>query len=134
MMNEKEQLWYTRFLNYANSGMPRTHWCRENGIAISSFRYWCKKFDAMRIDDMQEDTESAASGWYELSCSSGSEMTTQAPRKTGDPIRLQISDLKLEFPAGTDPDILIRICRELMRIWIWDMNRKDLRSICSGKA
>ena len=116
MMNEKEQLWYTRFLNYANSGMPRTHWCRENGIAISSFRYWCKKFDAMRIDDMQEDTESAASSWYELSCSSGSEMTTQAPRKTGDPIRLQISDLKLEFPAGTDPDILIRICRELMRI------------------
>ena len=44
------------------------------------------------------------------------EMTTQAPRKTGAPIRLQISDLKLEFPAGTDPDILIRICRELMRI------------------
>ena len=70
MMNEKEQLWYTRFLNYANSGMSRTHWCRGNGIAISSFRYWCKKFDAMRIDDMQEDTESAASGWYELSCSS----------------------------------------------------------------
>ena len=101
MMNEKEQLWYTRFLNYANSGMSRTHWCRENGIAISSFRYWCKKFDAMRIDDMQEDTESAASSWYELSCSSGSEMTTQAPRKTGDPIRLQISDLKLEFPAVT---------------------------------
>ena len=55
----------------------------------------------MRIDDMQEDTESAASSWYELSCSSGSEMTTQAPRKTGDPIRLQISDLKLEFPAVT---------------------------------
>ena len=101
MMNEKEQLWYTRFLNYANSGMSRTHWCRGNGIAISSFRYWCKKFDAMRIDDMQEDTESAASSWYELSCSSGSEMTTQAPRKTGDLIRLHISDLKLEFPAVT---------------------------------
>ena len=101
MMNEKEQLWYTRFLNYANSGMSRTHWCRGNGIAISSFRYWCKKFDAMRIDDMQEDTESAASSWYELSCSSGSEMTAQAPRKTGDLIRLHISDLKLEFPAVT---------------------------------
>ena len=71
----------------------------------------------MRIDDIQEDTEAANnSGWYELSCSSGSEMTTQAPRKTGDLIRLHISDLKLEFPAVTDPDILIRICRELMRI------------------
>ena len=116
MMNEKEQLWCTRFLNYANSGMPRTHWCRENGIAVSSFRYWCKKFDVMRIDDMQEDTESAASGWYELSCSSGSEVTTQAPVKTGGTIQLQIRDLKLEFPVGTDPDILIRISRELMRI------------------
>ena len=70
----------------------------------------------MCIDDLQEDTEADNSGWYELSCSSRSEMTTQAPRKTGDPIRLQIRDLKLEFPAGTDPDILIRICRELMRI------------------
>lgn len=116
MMNEKEQLWYTRFLNYANSGMPRTRWCHENGIAVSSFRYWCKKFDAMRIDDMQEDTESAASSWYELSCSSGPEMPAWDSRKTGGPIRLQIRDLKLEFPAGTDPDILIRISRELMRI------------------
>lgn len=117
MMNEKEQLWYTRFLNYANSGMPRTHWCRENGIAISSFRYWCKKFDAMRIDESQEDTESAASsGWYELSCSSGPEMTARTSRKTGGPIRLQIRELMLEFPAGTDPDILIRISRELMKI------------------
>ena len=71
----------------------------------------------MRIDDMQEDTEAANdSGWYELSCSSGSEVTAQAPVKTGGMIRLQIRDLKLEFPAGTDPDILIRICRELMRI------------------
>ena len=81
MMNEKEQLQYTRFLNYAHSGMPRTHGCRESGIAISSFRYWCKKFDAMRIYDMQEDTEADNSGWYELSCSNGSEVTTQAPVK-----------------------------------------------------
>lgn len=70
----------------------------------------------MRIDDMQEDTESAAGGWYELSCSSRSETITQASMETGGTIRLQIRDLKLEFPAGTDPDILIRICRELMRI------------------
>ena len=96
--------------------MPRTHWCRENGIAISSFRYWCKKFDAMRTDESHEDTESANGGWYEPSCSSGSEMITQTSMKTGSAIRLQIRDLKLEFPAGTDPDILIRISRELMRI------------------
>ena len=76
----------------------------------------CRERTGAVEDDMQEDTESATSGWYELSCSSGLEVTTQAPVKTGGMIRLQISDLKLEFPAGTDPDILIRICRELMRI------------------
>ena len=76
----------------------------------------CRERTGAVEDDMQEDTESAASGWYELSCSSGSKTITQASMKTGGTIRLQIRDLKLEFPAGTDPDILIRICRELMRI------------------
>lgn len=110
-MNEKEQLWYTRFLNYADSGMSRTHWCRENGIAVSTFRYWCQKFDAMRID---ETHDSNAGGWYEISCCR-SEMSEPSPIKTSDTIDLQIRDLKLEFPAGTAPEIIIRISRELMR-------------------
>ena len=76
----------------------------------------CREHTGVVKDDMQDDTETDNSGWYELSCSSGSEVTTQAPVKTGGTIRLQIKDLKLEFPAGTDPDILIRICRGLMRI------------------
>ena len=76
----------------------------------------CRERTGAVEDDMQEDTEADNSGWYELSCSSGSEVTTQAPVKTGGMIRLQIRDLKLEFPAGTDPDILIRISRKLMRI------------------
>ena len=76
----------------------------------------CRERTGAVEDDMQEDTEADNSGWYELSCSSGSETITQASMKTGGPIRLQIRDLKLEFPAGTDPDILIRISRKLMRI------------------
>ncbi len=111
-MNEKEQLWYARFLNYADSGMSRTHWCRENGIATSTFRYWCKKFDSMRIDGSHHtDTGS----WYEVSCCDSSEMTDPAPLKTDDTIRLQIHDLKMEFPAGISAEILIRISKELMR-------------------
>lgn len=114
-MNEKEQLWYTRFLNYAESGMSRTRWCRENDIAISSFRYWCKKFEAMRIDD-PEDTDTAVGSWYEISCQRRSEVTVQTSLKTSDTIRMQIRDLQLELPAGISPDILIRISRELMRV------------------
>lgn len=114
-MNEKEQFWYTRFLNYANSGMSRTRWCRENGIAISSFRYWCKKFEAMRIDD-PEDTDTDIGSWYKISCQHSSEVTVQPSLKTADTIRMQICDLKLEFPAGISPEILIRISRELMSV------------------
>ncbi len=120
MMNEKEQLWYTRFLNYANSGMSRTHWCRENGIAISSFRYWCKKFDAMRINESQDEAEGYASGWYELTCRSGSERTAQAPdqgAEAGIPGRNRSGHPDPDL-AGADED----------------MNLRDLRSICSGKA
>ena len=62
------------------------------------------------------DSNSQSGDQQNTQGSSGSEVTTQASMKTGGTIRLQIRDLKLEFPAGTDPDILIRICRELMRI------------------
>ena len=33
----------------------RKRWHRESGIAISSFRYWCKENDAMRIDESQDE-------------------------------------------------------------------------------
>ena len=62
------------------------------------------------------DSNSQSGDQQNTQGSSGSETITQASMKTGGPIRLQIRDLKLESLAGTDPDILIRICRELMRI------------------
>ncbi|MGI6766436.1 MAG: IS66 family insertion sequence element accessory protein TnpA [Lentihominibacter sp.] len=36
-MNEKEQLWYARFLEYADSGMSQRRWCIENQISASTF-------------------------------------------------------------------------------------------------
>ena len=48
MMNEKEQLWYTRFLNYANSGMPRTHWCHETGSRSEKKRDPAHKADHVK--------------------------------------------------------------------------------------
>ena len=59
----------------------------------------------MCIDYLKKDKKADTSGWYELRCRSGSETTALISMKTEDPIRMQIRDLKLGFPAGTDPDI-----------------------------
>ena len=50
MMNEKEQLWYTRFLNYVNSGMPRTHWCHETGSRSEKKRDPAHKADHVKAN------------------------------------------------------------------------------------
>lgn len=114
-MTEKEQLWYTRFLDYANSGISQHRWCREHGIAQSTFRYWCNKFRAFRIDDEPELPVEKPGQWYELSCRQETEMTCQVPTGMMSTIRLQFGDLKLEFPAETDPGTILQIAKGLTR-------------------
>ena len=114
-MTEKEQLWYTRFLDYANSGLPQHRWCREHGIAQSTFRYWCNKFSAFRIDDEPELTAEKPGQWYELSCRQETEMTCQLTSDLSSTIRLQLGNLKMEFPSGTDPRTILQIAKGLMR-------------------
>ncbi len=36
-MNEKEQLWYTRFLEYADSGMSQRRWKAARITGVDSF-------------------------------------------------------------------------------------------------
>ena len=68
MMTTREQLWYTRFLDYASSGMPQKSWCREHGIAQSTFRYWCNKFSSFRIDEEATSIPEQEQQWYEVTC------------------------------------------------------------------
>ena len=115
-MTEKEQLWYARFLDYANSGIAQKRWCREHGIPQSSFRYWCNKFRAFRTPDEQELSEPNQGQWYELSCRQETELTCRIPAETIETIRLQIRDLKMEFPTGTDTRVLLQIAKGLMKV------------------
>lgn len=58
MMNEKEQLWYTRFLNYANRGMPRTHWCHETGSRSEKKRDPAHKADHVKANFVMHQKQS----------------------------------------------------------------------------
>ena len=114
-MSEKEQLWYTRFLDFANSRLSQRRWCLEHGIPQSTFRYWISKFDFFRIDDNDGSQLPARNGqWYEISCRQEMEVTGRLHPEPADTIRLQIGDVKMEFPAGTDGRMLLQITRGLM--------------------
>lgn len=116
MMTTREQLWYTRFLDYANSGIPQKTWCREHGIAQSTFRYWCNKFSAFRIDEEDATGTPSHERWYEVTCRQETELTCNTmPPPSVDSIRLQVRDLKMEFPTGIDPGMLLRIAKGLMK-------------------
>ena len=116
-MNEKEQLWYTRFLDYANSGLSQQRWCREHNLAQSTFRYWCNKFSSFRVDEQPEQLAADSDQWYEVSLRQKTTrtLTCQVPDDSVNTIRLQFRDLKMEFPAETDSRAILRIAKGLMR-------------------
>lgn len=114
-MTEKEQLWYTRFLDYANSECTQRDWCKKNGVAVSTFRYWCNKFKACRADtDEAACLNDSDDKWYEISCRRETEVTCRLPAQSVDTIRLRLGDLKMEFPSGTDPGIILQIAKGLV--------------------
>lgn len=115
-MTEKEQLWYTRFLDYANSGLSRNRWCQEHNIAQSTFRYWCKKFtENYRTHEPQESLITSTDQWFEISCRQDTAVPCQETVEYADTIRLQLGELKMEFPAGIEPRSLLHIAKGLMR-------------------
>ncbi len=114
-MTEKDQLWYTRFLDYANSGLPQQRWCREHNIPQSTFRYWCDKFNALRVDELPEPLENEPEQWYEISCQLDTSMVCQDPADTVNSIRLQFRGMQMEFPVGTDSRAILQIAKGLMR-------------------
>ena len=115
-MTEKEQLWYTRFLDYASSGLPQQRWCREHNLPQSTFRYWCNKFTvAYCEDELPEPLTTDPEQWYEISCQQETAVACQEITEYHDTIRLQFGNLKMEFPSGTDSRSILQIAKGLMR-------------------
>ncbi len=117
-MNEKEQLWYTRFLEYADSGMSQRRWCIENQISASTFRYWYNKFTKQQVTNGAIDpiatTTSDSDNWFQVSCQN--EVMAALPSENVNTIRLQFRELKMEFPAGTDSRAILQIVKGLMKV------------------
>ncbi len=114
-MTEKEQLWYARFLDYTQSGLSRCRWCKKNNLPVSTFRYWCRKFSALRIDEDFQHVDSQDVSWYEISCRKENEALSESAAEHAGTVRLQFRDLKMELPAGTDSRFILQIVGELVK-------------------
>lgn len=119
-MNEKEQLWYARFLEYADSGMSQRRWCIENQISASTFRYWCNKFTSRQVANGAIDpiatTTSGSDNWFQVSCQNEVMAAPALPAEDVNTIRLQFRELKMKFPAGTDSRAILQIAKGLMKV------------------
>lgn len=60
VVNERKELWLSRFTDLAESGQTQRQWCMENNIPISTLRYWIRK---LRI---KEERHELAPKWVQL--------------------------------------------------------------------
>ena len=109
-MTEKEQLWYSRYLNFIESGLSQRQWCNESHLSASSFAYWIKKFSAR---DKVSEGKKTLNSWYEVQevpAASDGYAETAIEVST---IRIADGDLKIELPSTINPTLLLRLVEGL---------------------
>ena len=115
-MNEKEQLWYARFLEYTDSGMSQRRWCLENQLPVSTFRYWYNKFTSRQVNGTVNSITTSDSGnWFQVSCQNEVMAAPALPAEDANTIRFQFRKLKMEFPAEIDSREILQIVKGLMK-------------------
>ena len=53
--------WFGIMQEYANSGMTKVEWCRQQGIKRRSFFYWQKRLQEYTLENLPEETKASLS-------------------------------------------------------------------------
>ena len=104
-----EQIWKLRMQEYRASGLTQLKWCEQEGIKLSSFRYWLRR---LREEEMQEAAE-----WLKV-CVSEQDSTTelvaersicssQAPTN----MRIHTANITIELPLDTPIEYVSNLLR-----------------------
>lgn len=109
-MTEKEQLWYSRYLSFIESGLSQRRWCSENHISTSSFAYWIKKFSDH--DNVLEEKKSL-NAWYEVQEIPAIAESYPETAFEVSTIRIAAGDLKIELPSDVNPTLLLKLVEGL---------------------
>lgn len=111
VVKERRALWLNRIEQLAQSGMTQKEWCQQQGIPVTTMRYWIRK---LRLQP-EEACCSETGTWLELTRSS----QTVSPVAVGQTqvhvptLVLRIDPIVLEFYEPISPIQLSHYLKEL---------------------
>lgn len=91
---ETRQVWLLRINHLAESGLSQREWCKENGIAVSTLRYWIRK--------LREPEPDETSRWLQVNISGdpcvAELQSIPAPSNKADLVKVHYGGFTLEVP------------------------------------
>ena len=87
-----EQIWKQRIQEMRSSGLSQKEWCQQNGIPVSTLRYWIRKLGS-------STTSSALSGWMAV------ESNPDVFDHDASDIILQYAGIKMIFTRTADLEL-----------------------------
>lgn len=111
VVKERRALWLNRIEQLAQSGMTQKEWCQQQGIPVTTMRYWIRK---LRLQP-EEACCSETGTWLEFTRSRQT-IPTVAVGQTQEPVPtliLRIGQFVLEFYEPISPIQLSRYLKEL---------------------
>ena len=97
-----DQIWQQRVQEMRCSGLSQKEWCKQNGVSVSTLRYWIRKLDS-------STTSSAISGSMTL------ESHPDVFEHDDSDIILQYAGIKMIFTRTADRELSRKLIHMVLR-------------------
>jgi hypothetical protein len=101
---EKWEMWEQRIADYEASNKSAAQWCRENGVANSTFCTWKQKMQDARKGEQEEVP---AASWVEVT-------EDEEKREPASTMTVRIGEVAIEVTAGYDERLLQSLIRTVL--------------------
>jgi hypothetical protein len=102
---EKWEMWEQRIANFEASNKSAAEWCRENGVANSTFCTWKQKVQDARKGKQEEVP---AASWVEITTKEEEKCEPEAT------MTVRIGEIAIEVKAGYDEQLLQSLIRTVL--------------------
>ena len=103
--NENKEIWVRRLEEFKSSALTQRAWCKNNGINVSTFKYWLQKLDSDAIAKLDYSSDG-----FEFASVSITEDQSY-PVMT-----LEIKDVKLSITNDYDEMLLLKLVKSLKKL------------------
>ena len=106
--------WKERLLEWEQSDMSQTSYCRQEGLNLRNFQYWRRKYRQIQSPGTTSKNNSMVK-LVELqpeNCNAGQFNFF----KPGSPMKLQVGDIAVELENHFSPEALVRLIQVLRTV------------------